>query len=1345
MATQILGSIRGDVSLSTQKFQQGVSTINRQLQLVKSQFDASAAKARAFGKEEDRLRVQSRSLARQIDLQRQKVGLLARAHQEYARRLGTDAAATQRLGVQLNRARATLASMEGTQRRVNAQMRQTSQLSQRTGAAMQQLETRTRLVQSQFQVAEARARAFGTATDRLRVQQQGLAQNIELQRKRVSLLSLEYKEAAKRMGLHAAATKQAAIRLNEARAAMARMQGDLARVNTQMRQQSSIMARLGKNFSNIRGMAMDASVGIGIFGAAFGLAVGSAFRDSMAFEQAFAGVRKTVDATEAEFAELRQGIRNMAKEMPQAHEEIARVAEAAGQLGIQKDSILGFTRTMVDMGVATNLGSDDAAKALARLANITQMSQKDFDRLGSTVVALGNNLATTEAEIVEMGLRIAGAGHQVGMTEAQILSFAGALSSVGVKVEAGGTAISRVFLEMGTAVDAGGKKLDAFAKVAGMSAADFRKAFKKDAAEAVLVFIEGLGKMQKSGKNVVPTLKELSLNEIRVRDSLLRAAGAGDLFRRSIELGTKAWQDNTALTKEAEERYKTAASQMQIFRNRIRDIKITMADALMPVLLRMLNALDPMIDGIAKLAKGFEKLDVSTKDAVVAFGAVAGGIAVVGGALAALIALIGGPATVAIAGISIALGAFAALFVKWDDLKKKHEGLMKALSFVSPVFGLIEGIKKVQDVFSDAIPEVDRFGDAVSDSTKEALGAYFELEEGAMSALKTLYWSGDRVTKDTASTIAGNFDEMANTIIEGLNNRQSEIAQTLGSWMEADVIFPNERENEILGKITEHYDKQRKEVQKGEERIREIVDTASAEKRQITSEEYAEIRNIMLKWRGQAVENLTASEKEQKVIWERIRSNSSEISAREAAEIVKNSKKAYEGTMKEAKKTRDDRIAEAIFLRDELGIISEEEADHIIAQANLTYDKTVNKAKERHEAIVAEAQAQAQEHINTVDWETGEVLSKWEAFWAEQDRKFLERKEWWNNFWAGLGEDLSREWDLYISDTTAQTEEFWGNITRKWNEGKAWWSSYWQTFELVLNAAWTTMVNTITSKWSQIQNTSVQKGIEIGSSIRSKWEEIRSNTANAWENMRGRVSQKLSQMRSAVSGRMEEIRGVIRSKWERAQSYLRNINLARIGVSIIQGLIRGMNQKVVDLYARARSIADKVKTTIQSALGINSPARVMIPLGRGIGEGLALGMQREQRNVQKQAQRMAQAAIAGVGTAGRLAKTFSRSGGALGKYFRVVLEDGDYLNDWLTHIPREMRKMVQTIGELSTGDLFPDVYDRAKTRLTNPTNITRTTTTNKYYNIYVKGGDNPRWAAQEIIRQLKNMEALEGR
>ncbi|NSW92322.1 MAG: phage tail tape measure protein [Firmicutes bacterium] len=340
----------------------------------------------------------------------------------------------------------------------------------------------------------------------------------------------------------------------------------------------------------------------------------AAAKSSIDLESAFAGVRKTVDATEEEFAALRKGFDNMAKkDIPIAIEELYGLGEAAGQLGIKTENILGFADTMAKLGVATNMNSNEAATALARLANITQMPQDQFDRLGSTVVALGNNLATTEREIVEMGLRLAGAGKQVGMTEAQILSFSGALSSVGIEAEAGGSAFSKLMVNMQLAVEKGGKKLDEFAKVAGISASQFQQAFREDAAGAITAFIQGLSTAEQRGMSAIAVLDSMGVSEVRMRDALLRAAGASDVFTQALALGTKAWQENNALNKEAEQRFKTTASQLQFLWN---NIKI-LGDSFGQILLPQINEL---VQKLIVLAQGFSELDEGTKKIIVNVG-----------------------------------------------------------------------------------------------------------------------------------------------------------------------------------------------------------------------------------------------------------------------------------------------------------------------------------------------------------------------------------------------------------------------------------------------------------------------------------------------------------------------------------------------------------------------------------------------------------------------------------------------------------------------------------------------------------------------------------------------------
>lgn len=363
-------------------------------------------------------------------------------------------------------------------------------------------------------------------------------------------------------------------------------------------QAEQAMSKLGKLVKT--GIA---ALGISKIASEIGQLGGYVLQTGLQFESAFAGVEKTVDATDAELQQFRSGIREMSTEIPQAAADIASVAEAAGQLGIKNEYLLSFTETMSNLGVATNMSAEEAATSLARLANITQMPQENFDRLGSTIVALGNNLATTESEITDMGLRLAGAGKQVGMSEAQILGLAGAISSVGIEAEAGGSAVSTIMTRMQLSVEQGGDSLEQFANVAGMSADEFRQAFQQDAAQALVAFVTGLGTMESRGQSAIATLSDMEITEIRQRDALLRLAGAGDVLSESLGIATQAWDENNALTNEAEKRYQTLESQIQILKNNVDDFAISLYDGIR----------DPMAEVVTEAVGYVERLHSAFK------------------------------------------------------------------------------------------------------------------------------------------------------------------------------------------------------------------------------------------------------------------------------------------------------------------------------------------------------------------------------------------------------------------------------------------------------------------------------------------------------------------------------------------------------------------------------------------------------------------------------------------------------------------------------------------------------------------------------------------------------------
>lgn len=327
----------------------------------------------------------------------------------------------------------------------------------------------------------------------------------------------------------------------------------------------------------VKGIGVVAKATAAAMTAAAGSAVAlgsAAIKVGMEFESAFAGVKKTVDASDAQLEQLKEGILDMSTRMPTAATDIAAVAEAAGQLGIQTDSILSFTETMVMLGDATNMTADEAATQFARFANIVGMPQSEFGRLGSTVVALGNNLATTESEITAMAMRLAGAGSQIGLSESQIMAFSGALSSVGIEAEAGGSAFSKLMINMQLATETGGESLSDFANVAGMSASDFATAFKTDASGAITSFIRGLANAEASGKSAIGILDDMGIKEVRLRDTLLRAAGASELMSDALNIANDAWNQNNALTNEAEQRYATMESRISILKNQVKALGI---------------------------------------------------------------------------------------------------------------------------------------------------------------------------------------------------------------------------------------------------------------------------------------------------------------------------------------------------------------------------------------------------------------------------------------------------------------------------------------------------------------------------------------------------------------------------------------------------------------------------------------------------------------------------------------------------------------------------------------------------------------------------------------------------
>lgn len=380
----------------------------------------------------------------------------------------------------------------------------------------------------------------------------------------------------------------------------------VAVVGTKMEALGGKITAVGQKFKVVSAVASTALVGV--------------TASAINFESAWTGVTKTVDGTDEQLAEIKQGLLDLSEATASSASDIAAVAEAAGQLGVKQENVLAFTETMVRLGDSTNLSADEAATAIAQLYNIMGSDINTVDQFGAAIVALGNNAATTEADILNMASRIASSGKQVGLTEQEVLALATSLSSVGLEAEGGGSAISAVITKIDKDVALNSNTLKTWANVAGMSVTDFKNLWKNDAMSAIQAVVKGMGNASAGGENLNVVLDELGVTSLRQTDTMKRLSGASELMSEMVDLSNASWQENTALTTESEKRYQTTEAKIQQLKNTLQELCVKLGEILLPIIQKICDGLSGFVSWLTNLSPATQKIILVVLALVAAIG-----------------------------------------------------------------------------------------------------------------------------------------------------------------------------------------------------------------------------------------------------------------------------------------------------------------------------------------------------------------------------------------------------------------------------------------------------------------------------------------------------------------------------------------------------------------------------------------------------------------------------------------------------------------------------------------------------------------------------------------------------
>lgn len=494
------------------------------------------------------------------------------------------------------------------------------------------------------------------------------------------------------------------------------------------------------------------------------------------FEDSFAGVKKTVDATPEQLAKIKQGIIDLSTTgidgrgaIPQTATELNELAAAGGQLGISQENIIDFTEVMAQMGSATNLVGEEGAATLARFQNVMGVGQNEIRNIGSAIVDLGNHSATTESEIAEMALRMGKYGSSVRMSAADVLGYSAALSSLGIEAQMGGSAIGRTWLSIETAVASGGEGLTKFAKYSGKSAEEFKKQWNTDSSGAFNGLLKGL----QSAENLTLALDDLGINNTQDIQAMMALVNGYDLVTESVNRSNTAYKENTALQEEFDRKAETTASQLSVTKNNIVEAARSIGETMLP-------SIKDASTTVANFAKGLSQMDDEQKRAVVNTGATVialGALSKVG------VGVIKGAGDF-VEGLGVISDKLPIIADATSAIKVSTAGLGSSFSALAPIFGavlapaaVVAGYKVIADHVTEAIENNAKLGQ----SYKE-LYSQWQDADNQVSHLENLRSEYEKLNESINSGTL-NPEEL-----ESAKNRINDIMQEIKATTNDDTI-----------------------------------------------------------------------------------------------------------------------------------------------------------------------------------------------------------------------------------------------------------------------------------------------------------------------------------------------------------------------------------------------------------------------------------------------------------------------------------------------------------------------------------------------------------------------------
>ncbi|WP_174516836.1 MULTISPECIES: phage tail tape measure protein [unclassified Wolbachia] len=356
-----------------------------------------------------------------------------------------------------------------------------------------------------------------------------------------------------------------------------------------------------------------------------GLSLAAPIKVAIDFESAMADVKKVVNFTQNtnETIEFAKKLKELSREIPLSAAELAQIAASGGQLGIQKNKLIGFTTTVAKMATAFDISAEQAGDSIAKLANIYGIAEEKMEGVGNVINHLSDNTAAKAKDMVEALAIVGGTAKQFGLDINQTSSLVNAFVSLGKQPAKAGTAINALLSKLQTA-EGQGKEFKATLESMGITAEEMSQKIAQNGQEALLHFFKTLEKIDKQERSQIL----LNLFGQEYQDDIALIVGSLKKYEGAIALVADKEKYKHSMQEEFDNRASTTANNLQLLKNTIAELGMNLGSVMLPPLNWISKILRSISTGIAWFAEKCPILTTGVMSIISAL--IIGKIAVVG-------------------------------------------------------------------------------------------------------------------------------------------------------------------------------------------------------------------------------------------------------------------------------------------------------------------------------------------------------------------------------------------------------------------------------------------------------------------------------------------------------------------------------------------------------------------------------------------------------------------------------------------------------------------------------------------------------------------------------------------